>query len=329
MPRRSILKFRFERGKFSLFATKLGSNSQFVHSWDEWVNKVLKNPTYVKLLITTRILNVVRVTSKLNICKEKTMNVRHAILTRKKNANEKDVASHAPPHRTKHAHHKRETIVRVELNLVKEEETSEVETKEESCDSKCSDKSNDKPVDVDEVEIEDVVTSFRTLNILLGLFDDFVDLDALFPFHTQSSNINQVKTYYYATPIDVVSFFIETKIILTPQIAQDKVILDTDAILVVDIIFDIGVDVRSTLNVEVINVVLDVTVDVEGALNVEVIHDVKVNVGAISSIEVVHDVETSTNDVKATLINPHASSSKVPKHKGANSAFGTQVVHIE
>ncbi|EOX92907.1 Uncharacterized protein TCM_001766 [Theobroma cacao] len=82
IPGPSILKFRFERGEFPLSATKLGSNSQFVHGWDEWVTKVLKNPSYVKLLSSAGILDAIRITSKLNIRREKRIDVWRAILAR-------------------------------------------------------------------------------------------------------------------------------------------------------------------------------------------------------------------------------------------------------
>ncbi|EOX98240.1 Uncharacterized protein TCM_007045 [Theobroma cacao] len=82
IPGQYILKFRFERGEFSLYAIKLGSNYEFVHGWNDWVIKVLKNPSYVKLLSSAGILDVIRVISKLNICREKRMNVWRAILAR-------------------------------------------------------------------------------------------------------------------------------------------------------------------------------------------------------------------------------------------------------
>ncbi|EOX94117.1 Uncharacterized protein TCM_003330 [Theobroma cacao] len=78
----SILKFRFERGEFPLSATKLGSNSQFVHGWDEWVTKVLKNPSYVKLLSSAGIFDAIRITSNLNIRREKRIDVWRTILAR-------------------------------------------------------------------------------------------------------------------------------------------------------------------------------------------------------------------------------------------------------
>lgn len=75
IPGPSFLKFRFEHGEFPLFATKLGSNSQFVHGWDEWVTKVLKNPYYVKFLSSAGILDAICITSKLNIRREKRIDV--------------------------------------------------------------------------------------------------------------------------------------------------------------------------------------------------------------------------------------------------------------
>ncbi|EOY19013.1 Uncharacterized protein TCM_043612 [Theobroma cacao] len=56
---RGLSILRFERGEFPLSTTKLGSNFQFIHGWEEWVNKLLKNPTYVKLPSSVGILDVV------------------------------------------------------------------------------------------------------------------------------------------------------------------------------------------------------------------------------------------------------------------------------
>ncbi|EOY21479.1 Uncharacterized protein TCM_013059 [Theobroma cacao] len=55
--------------------------------------------------------------------------------------------------------HEESTTI-VELYLVEEEETSEIETEEESCDFKHSDESDDEFVDVDKVEVEVIRDEF-------------------------------------------------------------------------------------------------------------------------------------------------------------------------
>ena len=82
IPADSILKFKFECREFLLSVTKFGSNSQFVQGWEAWVNKVIEKPACAKVLSLAGVFDAVRVTSKLQIHREKRMDVWRAILAR-------------------------------------------------------------------------------------------------------------------------------------------------------------------------------------------------------------------------------------------------------
>ncbi|EOY28578.1 Uncharacterized protein TCM_030125 [Theobroma cacao] len=67
----------------------------------------------------------------------------------------------------------------------------------------------------------------------------------------------------------------------------------------------------------------------EVVLDTETILAVEVVLESTPNVEVIHDVGVDTDDVRAIPMTPHASSSPVPKHRDASSASGTQVAHTE
>ncbi|EOY03010.1 Uncharacterized protein TCM_017422 [Theobroma cacao] len=69
-------------GEFPFSITKFGSNSLWVQGSDVWVEKVLKYPTYVTALNNARVLDVVRVSTKLHIHRKSRIEVWRAILAR-------------------------------------------------------------------------------------------------------------------------------------------------------------------------------------------------------------------------------------------------------
>ncbi|XP_017971769.1 PREDICTED: uncharacterized protein LOC108660972 [Theobroma cacao] len=67
----------------------------------------------------------------------------------------------------------------------------------------------------------------------------------------------------------------------------------------------------------------------EVVLDTETIPAVEVVPKFTPNVEVIHDVGVDTDDVRAISMTPGASSSPMPEHRDASSAFGTQVAHTE
>ncbi|MBA0813120.1 hypothetical protein Gohar_027000 [Gossypium harknessii] len=80
IPTNSIMKFRFECEEFPLSPTKFGSNFQPIQGWESWVNKI--HLRMKRLFFMVGVYDVVQVTFKLLIHREKRIEAWYSILSR-------------------------------------------------------------------------------------------------------------------------------------------------------------------------------------------------------------------------------------------------------
>ncbi|MBA0725203.1 hypothetical protein Golax_021807 [Gossypium laxum] len=80
IPTSSIMKFRFECEEFPLSPTKFGSNFQPIQGWESWVNKI--HLRMKRLFFMVGVYDVVQVTFKLLIHREKRIETWYSILSR-------------------------------------------------------------------------------------------------------------------------------------------------------------------------------------------------------------------------------------------------------